>query len=550
MPDRASQRLIVAAAILLGITAPPSFRAATADEPRPVVEALPAPRFWEPLPPEGALGTGGQQLPLYTNAPAPVLPPRPPTTDDRPLPINLPSALRLADARPIVIAAAQASVQVAAMQLSQARVLWLPNLNVGAAYYRHDGGAQGNSGADFDNARNQFMLGGGPYAMINTTDAYFTPLAARQVLRSRTYDVQAARNDALLRVAEAYFNVQQARGRLAGAEDSVDKARALAAKVDALAVGLVSPIETNRARTLLATLEQNAAAARGEWGEASAELTRALRLDPTATVVPIEPANLQITLISRQCSLDDLIAIGLTGRPELASQQALVQAALVRMREERMRPLMPSVLLTGAAVPTALGGYLMGGLFASSNNGVSGPVTGRNDVDLQLIWGLNNMGLGNRAAVRERQAEQRQQLIELFQVQDMVAAEVARAYAQLSAAAARVRQNERAVQQGQISYAGNVKGISETTRFGDLLVLVNRPQEVVSALTQLAAAYDNYFISINDYNRAQFRLYRGLGYPARRLAYDESLGPLQPVDTTRPPQMAPVYPSGPGPYRQ
>ena len=322
------------------------------------------------------------------------------------------------------------------------------------------------------------------------------------------------------------------------------------AKVDALAAGLVSPIESNRARTLVYTLEQNAAAARGEWGEASAELTRALRLDPTATVVPIEPANLQITLVAPQSNLDDLVAIGLTSRPELASQQALVQAALVRMREERIRPLMPSVLLTGAAVPTALGGYLMGGVFGASNNGVGQPTTGRNDVDLQLLWTLNNLGFGNRTAVRERQAEQRQQLIELFQVQDMVAAEVARAYAQVSAAAARIKENERAVQRAQISYAGNVKGMTETTRFHDLLVLVNRPQEVVSALTQLATAYDNYFMSVNEYNRAQFRLYRGLGYPSRRLAFDESLGPPEPVNTSRPPQMAPVYPAVQGPYRR
>ena len=63
--------------------------------------------------------------------------------------------------------------------------------------------------------------------------------------------MQTARNDALLQVAEAYFNVQQARGHLAGAEDSVQKARSLVKTVRSLSAGLVAPIEINRAQTLL-----------------------------------------------------------------------------------------------------------------------------------------------------------------------------------------------------------------------------------------------------------------------------------------------------------
>ena len=60
---------------------------------------------------------------------------------------------------------------------------------------------------------------------------------------------------------------------------------------------------------------------------ASADLTQVLRLDPRAVVEPLENDHLQITLIDPTRGLDDLIPIGLTNRPELASQQALVQAA-------------------------------------------------------------------------------------------------------------------------------------------------------------------------------------------------------------------------------
>ena len=439
-----------------------------------------------------------------------------------------------------MISAAEASERVAAAQLQQAQALWLPNLNIGASYYRHDGGAQGNSGTLYVNGRNQFMAGLGPTAVFSTADALFAPLAARQVLRSRTFDVQAARNNALLKVADAFFNLQQARGRWAGAQDTVERGRALAKTVEGLAQGLVPYVEVNRARTELAMLEQSLARARGDWGTASAELTRTLRLDPTALVFPFEPPHLQITLISPQEYLDELIPIGLTSRPELASQQALVQAALARLKLEKARPLVPSIVLLGDAVPAAPAGYLSTGVYGSGLNGSSSPWTTRNDISVQVLWGLNNLGFGNRGLIRERQAEQEQTVIELFRTQDNVAAEIADVYAQLQAAARRVVEAEAGVRQAQLSFAGNLRGMSQTTRFGDVLVLVNRPQEVVAALQQLATSYDNYFISVNDYNRAQFRLYHALGYPAGILAWERSPGPIQPVDTSRPVPLPPV----------
>jgi outer membrane protein TolC len=456
------------------------------------------------------------------------------------LPINLATALRLADARPLVIAAAQASLRVSAAQFEQARVLWLPNVYVGASYYGHVGGGAGNSGELFSNTRENFLAGGGLTAVVATTDAIFAPLAARQVVRARTYDVQTARNDALESVAVAYFNVQQARGRLSGAEDAVVKSKELVNRVSGLTKDLAAPVEVNRARTQLDDLEQAVATAREQWRVASADLTRELRLAPGAVVVPLEMPYLQVTLVSPAELVDTLIPIGLTNRPELASQQALVQATLARLRQERLRPLFPSVVLLGDAVPAAPGGYLMGGVFGSDLNGHGNPWTGRFDPSVQVVWELRNLGLGNRALVRERRAETEQANIELFRIQDRVAAEVAQADAQMQSAATRIGRAEAGLKEAQINFAGNFRGISETSRFGDVLTLVIRPQEAVASLDQLARAYDNYFLAVNDYNRAQFRLFRAMGYPANLLSCERSPGPIQPVDTTRPIQMAPV----------
>jgi outer membrane protein TolC len=471
-----------------------------------------------------------------------------PAPTDRPLPINLATALRLAGARPVVIAAAQASEQLAAASLQQARVLWLPSFNVGAGYYRHDGATQGQSGNFYINSKDQLFAGAGLTAKFDTADAIFGPLAARQVLRAREIDVQTARNDALLATAEAYFNVQQARGRVASASDVVVKALALRNAIDIERVGAARATDLHRARALLADFEDTVESAREQWTTASADLTQVLRLDPAAVVAPLEPPNLRVTLIAPDEPVDKLIPVGLTNRPELASQQALVQAALARIRQERLRPLVPSVILEGAPGPAGPGSYLMAGAFASGAHGAGDPTNFREDVSAGLVWELKNLGLGNRALVRARRAEQQQLLVELFRIQDLVAAEVARAHGQLRSAAARVTASERGLEDARLAYEGSLQELDKIDKAGDLSVVVRRAFEVIDALRALSRAYDNYFGATNDYDRAQFRLFRALGYAAGILSCERNPGPILPVDTIWPPQMAPVCAPDPCPH--
>jgi outer membrane protein TolC len=485
--------------------------------------------------------TGVVVGPVLSEARAPDrLPPAQPKATDQPLAINLVTALRLAGARPVIIAAAQASVQAAAAELERARVAWLPSVNFGAGYYRHDGSTQGQSGNFYINSKDQFMAGGGLTARFATTDALFAPLAARQVLRARVIDVQTARNDALLATAEAYFNVQQARGRLAATQDVVDKGLALGKAIGKEPLEAGRATNLHRARALLANFQDAIASAREQWRLASADLTQVLRLDPTATVVPLEPLNLRVTLIAPSEPVDALIPIGLTSRPELASQQALVQAALARIRQERMRPLVPSLILEGTPGAAGPGGYLMAGIFGSGASGAGNPWVAREDVSVGLVWEIQNLGFGNRALVRARRAEQQQLLVELFRIQDLVAAEIARAHTQVESAVVRVATAEGGLEEARLAYEGSLENLGKIETIGNNRVLVRRAFEVIDALKALSQAYDAYFVSINDYNRAQFRLYRSLGYPASLLACERAPGPVLPVDTTRPSQLAPV----------
>jgi outer membrane protein TolC len=481
--------------------------------------------------------------------PSPGAPPAPaPTPTDKPLPINLPTALQLAGVRPLDISLASERIRLAAAQLDRAQVLWLPTIYLGTDYYRHDGQIQSVEGNVFGTSKSAFMVGGGPVAVFAVTDAIFAPLVERQVVRSRTAGLQTARNDSMLTVAEAYFNVQQARGELAGAVEATHRSEEVVRRTEKLAAGgdgILADVDIVRARTEFARRDQAVDTARERWRVASADLARVLRLNATALVEPLEVPHLRVTLVGLDKPVDDLIPVALASRPELAAQQALVQATLVRLRQERLRPLIPSVLLRGGSTNPA--GTMAGGYFGGGRNDSLDNFSARSDFDVQVLWELQNLGFGNRALVDQRRSENRLSELDLFRLQDQVAAEVAQAYAQLQSAASRLNKAERALKDAVDSANKNFEGLGQTkTAGGKVIILVIRPQEVVAAIQALALAYNDYYGAVADHNRAQFRLYRAMGQPAQFLAgqADDCAGP--PIDRHFSGHLAPqAAPSGP-----
>ena len=260
----------------------------------------------------------------------------------------------------------------------------------------------------------------------------------------------------------------------------------------------------------------------------------------------MEPPHLKVTVVPPDEPLDELIPEGLRSRPELAAQQALVKATIERLKQEKMRPLIPSLVLQGAANP---GDTLGAGYYEANLAGNNPTWTGRSDWDFQVVWQLQNLGAGNTGLVHERRGEDRQATVELFRIQDQVAAEVTQAFADVEAATARVKQAEYGLSAAEVSFSGNLKGLSETIRTGDTLQLVVRPQEVSAALLQLRQAYANYYTSVNDFNRAEFRLFHALGYPAQQLTCNKAWGDPEPLDCVQPPHMAAAPSTSVGTYK-
>jgi outer membrane protein TolC len=446
----------------------------------------------------------------------------------------LPTALRLAQLSNPEIGQARAVVGQAQAALQRAKAGWLPHVNLGSAYSHHEGNIQKTEGNIITANRDSLFVGGGPSLSLQLSDALFAPLIARQLRSASAAGLQRVTNDTLLAVADAYFAVLRARRRLARVEEVLDyltseqpaAARAgskglLPLVRDFVEVGKREALQSDLARVEVEVLrrDEERVAAVQEYRVASAELARLLRLDPATPLWPTEDFRYPVPLpggewLSRP--VEELVAFALGSRPELAETQALVRAALDRLRAARYRPLVPSVVLGynwgdfgGSPDPNPKGGGF----------GPSGRIlhfSTRTDFDVSLVWRLQNLGLGNRAEVREQEAVRQQAMLRDLQVQDRVVAQVVQTREQ----ALDWRRRLDITRSALFDAAGRPTGPvfrSLRLNFERIRGAEGRPLEVLDSIRGLSDLLEAYGQAATDYERARFRLLITLGLPAQAI---------------------------------
>jgi outer membrane protein TolC len=488
--------------------------------PEQAATTLPVPAI-TPLPPSAVVPDSATERSVSGATPAP--PPRLPIdTELIPgrvvQPIDLANALRLAGARDIDIAVTREQIFAATADLTAARALWLPSLFYGPSWYRSDGQIQTVNGQVQTIDRSGLFVGGtaalantiqgpppgtgipsvnGMTASVRISDAIFIPIAARRVLTANQAALRTATNDALLQIAVAYFDLQAATGRLAIAREATANAEALSAITASYAtLGFGLEADHRRALTEVKHRRRDAQLASGQLLVASANLIRLLVLDPKVVMVPVEPPECIIHLIPDDVPLDDLVMQGLQNRPELASAQALVAAAVARRKQAIMRPLAPSVFMTYA-----------GGGFGGGANAFFGNFGPRGDAEVGLYWELQSLGFADVALMRRRRAELDISNLEKTRVLTQVGADIVAAFETRLAAAREIEDARETLVEAIESLRLNFVNI----RQGAQLPRATRPIEVLQPIQALAQGRLDYLDSVLSYNRAQFQLKRGIG---------------------------------------
>jgi outer membrane protein TolC len=436
-------------------------------------------------------------------------------------PIDLPNALRLAGVRGLDIALATQGVNQSIADLQFAWAQWLPSLFLGPTWYRADGQVQTVTGPVQNVNRSSLFLGGvaattapgyaapspgtgyaplnGSSAVFRFSDAIYGPLAARRVVNAGQAGVHAANNNTMLEVAEAYFDLQQACGLYAISREAVGNAKALSDITGSYArTGQGLEADHHRALTELNHRRKEMRLYTGQLLVASANLVRLLVLDPKSVIAPIEPAESIIILIPDTVSLDELVVRGLRNRPELAGAQELVEATLLRFKQAKLRPFVPSLAVSYA-----------GGGFGGGPGSFFGDFGARGDVAASLFWELQNLGFGDLAIIRRKRFENREAGIQQIKVEAQVAADVVSAYELKQAAALQIKESRETVAEAIESLKLNMINIRHAAE----LPRATRPIEVLQPIQALVQARNDYLESVLGYNRAQFRLNRAIGNP-------------------------------------
>jgi outer membrane protein TolC len=422
------------------------------------------------------------------------------------LQLNLPTALSLVGGQHPAVGYAQWRVQQAYAQLDRARVLWLPSIQAGFSFDRHDGNYQASDGSIVDVNRNSFQYGLGAGAVgagttmrpgivarFHAADAIFEPRIAEKTAWARGHAANGVVNEQLLNVALAYLALLDAEQDLSIVQQSQQSTADLSKlTADFAAAGQGLQADADRLETELLLVESRLASANERVEVASARLAQTLSLSSGQRIVPLDPTVVPIDLVSGEYDRATLISTGLSNRPELKESQALVAAACEQYQRQRYAPFVPSVLL----------GFSTGGFGGGLGNNLSN-VDGRYDFDAILTWEIRNLGLGEKAARRESVALVQQAKFEKVRVLDQVAREVAEAHAQVTHRSTRIKITEQAIESAENSYQRNVSRI----RDGQGL-----PLEVLQSLRALEDARRAYLNSVVDYNEAQFRLQWALGW--------------------------------------
>jgi len=423
------------------------------------------------------------------------------------LQLNLPTALSMVGGQHPAVGFAQWRVQEAYAQLDRAQVLWLPSLQAGFSFHRHDGNTQTTEGTIVDLNRNSFQYGLGTGAnaagttpnpgivsRFHLADAIFQPEIAEKTAWARGHAASGVINEQLLNVAVAYLELLDAEQDLRIVEETQQRTSGLSKLTgDFAATGQGLQADADRLQTELRLVENRLASARERVEVASARLSQALSIDARQRIVPLDPTVVPIELVSVEMDRGTLISTGLSNRPELKEAQALVAAAREQYKRQKYAPFVPSVLL----------GFSTGGFGGGLGNNLDN-IDDRYDFDALLTWEIRNLGFGEDAARRESEALIQQARFEKVRMLDQVAREVAEAHAQVLHRAERITITQTAIQSAADSYKRNLSRI----RDGQGL-----PLEVLQSVRALEDARRAYLQAVVEHNEAQFRLQWALGWP-------------------------------------
>jgi outer membrane protein TolC len=423
--------------------------------------------------------------------------------------VDLQGALRAAGLDNPTIALAEEAVRANLAEQTLARSLLFPSLHGGATLSLHQGNLLSAQGIMRNLERESLFFGGpGPHVRGGGTvavpgivmsahlgDAVLAPQVARQKVLSSSFDALAARNNVLLQVANAYLALVGAEARvLALGQSRGELAEVVTLTANFAAKGQGREGDALRARSAALLLDGTELKASEDAAAWNAELARLMSTDPAVRLRPPPGTPPLFQFVDPQTPLETLIGQALAQRPEVAARGADVALFETRLRQERLRPLVPTLFVGFSAGD--FGGGSSQVPYRFSNFG------SRTDFDVLAVWSVENLGFGNRAVQNKVRAEIGQAEAQRALTIDRVRREVAEALARTSAARREMDIAQKRTQTAQQAFRQDLERAKN---------LQGRIIEVLDSFNMLTSARQDFIATMTAYTQAQFDLWTALG---------------------------------------
>lgn len=498
------------AAGLLALPALPSRGDPPATVPRATFLTPPGGRVVTEAGPEGPGRRPADSKELTPNlAEAPPALPAPPQV----LPIDLCTALRIAETDNPTIGISLQAIQEALAEQQRANALLLPSLRIGTNYHNHQGILQ-NSFGKMRHVREQSLYAGGGartlaaetigFPMVQLlsplADAFFEPLVARRLVAVRSAQADATANETLLVVSSRFLELVTAEAELAAMKRSENDLHEVVELTTAFArAGRAREADASRARGAAQLLHVEEQRVEERVAVASADLAEVLNLDTAIRLQSPAGQTGLLQLVPFPCDLDELVREAQASRPDLAAIGAEIARRDVQVRQEQWRPFLPTLAI----------GYSTG-TFGGGTNRVDlvpvrpgfGKFGSRADFDVLAYWTALNMGAGNVARQNERRAQRAQASAERQRLLNLVRQQVVTAYSHIEAGMRRVEATREQLRTAEEGYAADLRRI----RGGEGL-----PIEMLNSVERLVRARVSLIESLLEYNRGQMELFVALG---------------------------------------
>lgn len=446
--------------------------------------------------------TGLPALPPLAGAPVAISPPvapteklAPPAVDHPVLSVNLDSVLRLAEEQNPQMALARERVCQAYAEKDLAGKKWLPDINVGTGYYRHEGGIQLQEGTLIRSSTGAVIAGADLSARVDLRAAAYAKLDAARRTWQQQGELRRVTAETLLDSAGTYIDLLAAHSGLAIARSLDADLKSLHTRAQKLAnLERGARVEVVRIEGEMASQAQQVRKLEGQARSASAKLAYLLGLDPCTEIVPADQTLVALCLADADVSCCDLVAKAMDCGPGVREMEAIL-GLIHKGMEDAAGPQRYLPVVTAQALEGSFG--------AGPNGDLS--FANRFDLGIQARWNLTEL-LTADAQRRIGTSIATQAHLTYADLKGKLTLAVQEARESIRSGREQVQLAQKQIKQAQTAAELSNVRLREGIQGSSF-------SEVLLAQRSVAAARANYLGVLREYDKAQIRLMVMTGCP-------------------------------------